>query len=361
MTGKALNEVKFWDSRFIQTLQKLVPGTPLREGLEHIIRAKMGALVFIITNAKMMELVDGGFKIECDYTPSAFYELAKMDGAIVLSGDVKHILCANAQLVPDASIATSETGTRHRTAERMAKQTGALVVAISQRRNVISLYMGNLRYTLRDISFILNRANQALQTLEKYRLILKRSLNKLSALEFEHRVTVAEVAEIVVKIAQVHRIAREIELNIIELGSEGRLLGMQVEEMMAEGDAMYLLLKDYCVSPEAEMQEQVRLHIGALTEESLDAYAVCRLLGYGVTPTAMDIPVVPRGYRILHQLPRLPLNVVENLVAHFNVLPRICAATLEELDEVNGVGGVRAKSVRDGLQRLREHVRRDEA
>lgn len=361
MNGRMLHDVKLWDSRFVRTLQKLVPGTPLRDGLEHVIGAKMGALVFIVNDHKMLELVDGGFKIDCEYTPSAFYELAKMDGAIVLSGDARQIICANAQLVPDASITTSETGTRHRTAERVAKQTGALVIAISQRRNVISIYMGNLRYTLRDISFILNRANQALQTLEKYRLILKRALNKLSELEFEHRVTVVDVAEIIVRIAQLHRIVHEIRLNIIELGIEGRLLSMQVEELLAEGDAMDLLLKDYCVSSDAKVQEEVREHIATLAEDSLEMYAICRLLGYGVTPITMDIPVVPRGYRILHQLPRLPVSVVDNIVAHFQVLPRIFAATLEELDEVSGVGGVRAKSVRDGLLRLREHVRLDEA
>ncbi|WP_346356175.1 DNA integrity scanning diadenylate cyclase DisA [Azotosporobacter soli] len=358
MNGK-LQDGKLWDNRFIQTLLKLVPGTPLRDGLEHIIRAKMGALVFVISNAKMLELVDGGFEINCEYAPSAFYELAKMDGAIVLSGDAKMILCANAQLVPDSGIATSETGTRHRTAERVAKQTGGLVVAISQRRNVISLYMGNLRYTLRDISFILNRANQALQTLEKYRLVLKRALVKLSELEFEHRVTLADVTEIFIRMEQVHRIAREIELNIIELGTEGRLLSMQVEELLAEGDAMDLLLKDYCVSADALVQEQVREHIALLSEDNLEVYTICRLLGYGVTPNAVDIPVVPRGYRVLHQLPRLPVNVIDNLIAHFRVLPRICAATIEDLDEVGGVGEVRAKNIRDGLMRLKEHVRLD--
>ncbi|WP_333595624.1 DNA integrity scanning diadenylate cyclase DisA, partial [Anaerospora hongkongensis] len=124
----------------------------------------------------------GGFVLNCELTPAGFYELAKMDGALVLSNDAKRILYANAQLVPDAGIETSETGTRHRTAERTARATGALVIAISQRRNVITVYLGNLKYTLKDLAVILNRANQALQTLEKYRQVLTRGLRTLSAL-----------------------------------------------------------------------------------------------------------------------------------------------------------------------------------
>ena len=173
-------EDKLWDTKFIKTIKQLVPGTPLREGLENILRAKMGVLLLVDNNQPILDIIDGGFTINCEYTPAGFYELGKMDGALILSADAKHILYANAQLIPDSDIITTETGTRHRTAERVAKQTGGLVIAISQRRNLITMYLGNLRYTLRDITVILSRANQALQTLEKYRKVLQRGLNAVT-------------------------------------------------------------------------------------------------------------------------------------------------------------------------------------
>ena len=156
---------KLWDARFVKMVKKLAPGTALREGLENILRAKMGALVLLDDSPESLRIVDCGFALNADYSPANFYELAKMDGALILSNDGKKILYANAQLIPDPGIPTAETGTRHRTAERAAKQTDALVVAISQRRNIITMYLGSLRYTLKDITFILARANQARHTL----------------------------------------------------------------------------------------------------------------------------------------------------------------------------------------------------
>jgi len=349
-------EDKFWDTKFIKTIKKLVPGTPLREGLENILRAKMGVLVLVDNNQPFSEVIDGGFVLNCEYTPAGFYELGKMDGALVISADAKHILYANAQLVPDSNIITTETGTRHRTAERVAKQTGGLVIAISQRRNLITMYLGNLRYTLKDITVILSRANQALQTLEKYRKVLERGLTNLSALEFEDLATLLDVAQIVIRVEKVNRIAREIELNVIELGSEGRLVSMQMKELMSDHDDMELLIKDYCTSKDHSIHEQVREQLAALPEESLEPYTISRILGYSTTPNVLDIPVVPRGYRVLRRIPRLPMSVVENLVAHFKTLHPIYNATIVELDQVDGISEARAKTIKDGLKRIREQV-----
>ena len=345
-----------WDPRFIKIIRSLAPGTNLREGLENVLRAKMGALVVVGDSPKVLEAVDGGFAINCEYTPAGFYELAKMDGALILSADAKRILYGNAQLVPHFSIPTSETGTRHRTAERMARQTGVLVLAISQRRNIITVYTGDIKYTLTDITVLLSRANQALQTLEKYQTVLNRGLSTLSALEFEDLATLSDVASVVIRAEHVSRIASEIQHNIIELGSEGRLISMQMEELTPEEDDVLLLIKDYCVSTDADTHDNVREQLAALPEELLDIYNVCRILGYGVTPNAIDVPVAPRGYRLLNRIPRLPMPVVENLVAHFKTLKRIFGATIDELDEVEGIGEVRAKTIKDGLKRLREQA-----
>lgn len=352
-------EEKLWDDRFVKTIKSVAPGTPLREGLENVLRAKMGALVLVNDNQTMMELVDGGFYLNCEYTPAGFYELAKMDGAIVLSNDASRILYANAQLVPSSTITTKETGTRHRTAERVARQTGALVIAISQRRNLITLYLGNLRYTLKDISVIINRANQALQTLEKYRSVLIAGLNTLTALEFENLVTLSDVAALIIRAEQASRIAKDIARDVIELGSEGRLISMQVDELTPDYDEVKLLIKDYCLSGDPETHSKVREQLAELTEDALEPYNICRLLGFGVTINAMDIPVVPRGYRVLQLIPRLPLPVVENLVYHLKTLNRVYNATITELDDVEGIGEVRAKTIKDGLRRLREQALMD--
>ncbi len=349
-------EAKLWDDRFVKMLKKLAPGTALREGLENILRAKMGALALLDDSPDSLRIVDCGFALNAEYSPSNFYELAKMDGALILSSDGKRILYANAQLVPDSSIPTSETGTRHRTAERAAKQTGALVVAISHRRNIITMYLGNLRYTLKDIAFILARANQALHTLERYKQALTKSLLNLNVLELDELVTLSDIVDVVIKGERVSRIAREIEQNVIELGSEGRLVGMQMEEIMPSSMGVWDLIQDYCVDSDSKTHEAVHEQLRTLPEESLERYGVGRLLGYGITPSTLEVPAIPRGYRILRQIPRLPNLVVENIVAHFKTVNRIYNATPAELDEVEGVGGARARAIKAGIKRLREQT-----
>ena len=182
------------DSSITNILKLIAPGTPIRDGLENILRAKTGALLLITDNNDIIKkVVDGGFTINEDYTSSKLYELAKMDGAIVLSGDLRKILFANAQLIPSHEIQTLETGTRHRTAERTAKQTGELVISISQRRNIITVFKGNDRYILENTDTVLNKANQAIQTLEKYKKVFDSKLNILNEYEFNDIVTLQNV------------------------------------------------------------------------------------------------------------------------------------------------------------------------
>lgn len=342
------------ESGIIKILQMVAPGTVLYEGLENILRARTGALIVIGDTEKVMKVVDGGYHINADLNPVSLYELAKMDGAIILSSDAKKILLANTHLTPDSIIPTLETGSRHRTAERVAVQTGELVIAISQRRNLITLFKGNERYVLRDVGTILAKANQALQTLEKYKSVLDQALINLSALEFEDLVTLTEVCTVVQRSAMVSRISKEIEYYVYELGSEGRLVNMQLEELMFDLEAEGLLvLKDYLLN--YEQLDKVCETLFAWTyEELLDLGAVSKELGYATQ--SLDVPVTPRGFRILKKIPKLPLPVIENLVRRFEDLQNIVGASLEELDEVEGIGEVRAKSIKDGLRRLREQV-----
>ena len=355
MTNRSGHE-RLWDPRFVKMMKRLAPGTELREGLENILRAKMGALTLLDDSPESLKIVDCGFALNAEYTPANFYELAKMDGALVLSSDGKRILYANAQLIPDPAIQTFETGTRHRTAERAAKQTGALVLAISHRRNIITMYLGNLRYTLKEITFILARANQALQTLERYNQALTKSLRNLNVLELEELVTLGDVVDLILRGERVARIAKEIEQNVIELGSEGRLVSMQLEEVMPDSTGVWDLIQDYCVAPDVVAHTEAWEHLCSLPEEGLERYGIGRMLGYGVTPSTLDIPVMPRGYRILRQIPRLPGLVVDNLVSRFKTVSRIYSATPAELDSVEGVGGARARAIREGMKRLREQT-----
>lgn len=338
----------------IKSLKVIAPGTVLYEGLENILRARTGALIVIGDSDKVMKVVDGGFNINVDLNPSSLYELAKMDGAIVLSTDTRKIILCNAHLAPDPMIPTTETGTRHKTAERVAIQTGELVIAISQRRNVITLYKDNHRHVLRDIGTILAKANQALQTLGKYKSVLDQALINLSALEFEDLATLTDVGTVVQRTAMVMRISEEIERYVYELGSEGRLVNMQLEELMFDIEAEGLLvLKDYL--PSLEQLEEVCNELSTWTyEDLLDLNAIVKEMGF--MGQALDLSITPRGYRILRKIPKLPVPVIDNLVRTFKNLQHILGASIEELDEVEGIGEVRAKSIKEGLRRLREQV-----
>ncbi|MDF2724392.1 MAG: dna integrity scanning protein disa [Paenibacillus sp.] len=341
-----------------QILRLVAPGTPFREGLENVLRAKTGALIVVGYSPGVMELVDGGFSINCDFSPNYLYELAKMDGAIILSEDLKRILYANTQLIPDSSIASIETGIRHRTAERVAKQTGKLVVSISQRRNIITLYQGNLRYSLKDIGVILTKANQAIQTLEKYRAVLDQSLTNLGASEFEEVVTLFEVAGVIRRFEMVLRVKMEIKRYINELGTEGRLISMQLDELAGDIEQeLHFVIKDYVRESDEEKIKEITAGLKRLNaDELLDPLHIVRMLGYAHTNTVLEENVSPRGYRMLHKLSRLPAVIIHNLVERFQRLPHMVMATIEELDEVDGIGEVRARAIKEGLKRMQEQL-----
>ncbi|MEG1003800.1 MAG: DNA integrity scanning diadenylate cyclase DisA [Clostridium sp.] len=336
-------------------LKIMCPGTQLREGLENILRAKTGGLIVLGDHEDVMRIVDGGFTINSEYSPAYVYELAKMDGAIVLSEDLKKIVCANAQLVPSASIPTFETGTRHRTAQRVARETGNVVVAISQRRNIITVYKGEMKYVLRDSSVILGKANQAIQTLEKYVSVLERVINNLNLLEFQDLTTLFDVVTAIQRTEMVMRIVEEIRVYILELGNEGRLISMQLNELIKyiERDGIYLI-RDYC-GKEKDYND-IYNNIQHLTaEELIDLESIARVLGYGYAPL-IDTLISPLGYRMLSKIPRIPSTVRDNLINQFESFNRIIEADIDDLDQVEGIGEARAKAIKNGLRRMNEQI-----
>jgi diadenylate cyclase len=349
------------EDRLLRVLRSVAPGRPLRDGLENVLRSKNGGLIVLGETPEIMEITEGGFVINADFSPANLYELAKMDGAIILSKDAKKILAANTQMVPNQNTPSSETGIRHRTAERVARQTGALVIAISQRRGIITIYKGTLKYVLRDIGVILTKANTAIQTLEKYRTVLDKFLVGLSVMEFQETATLFDVAKAIQRVEMVLRVVKEIERYTCELGVEGRLITMQMEELVSNVEEEGLLIiQDYATTLADKTPAAILGIIGSWpAEDFLDLSLIARALGYPGSASILDQHVVPRGYRILQKLPRLPLPVVDNLVKTFGALNKILTATIEELDEVEGIGEVRARSIKEGLGRFRDQLLQD--
>ena len=271
------------ENEITEILKMIAPGTPIRDGLENILRAKTGALLLITDDSDVIkQVVDGGFSINEEYTSSRLYELAKMDGAIVLSGDLKRILFANAQLIPSREIETRETGTRHRTAERTAKQTGELVISISQRRSIITLFKGNQRYVLENTDMVLNKANQAIQTLEKYRKVYDSKLSILNEYEFNDIVTLDNVLVVIQRVEMLMRIVDEIQRQINELGNDGRLVKMQLEELIGGLEKEEIqIIKDYQMK-NLEAEEILEQLSKLEYEELMNLSNIAKILGYEI-------------------------------------------------------------------------------
>lgn len=344
------------DDNMVDILKLIAPGTQIREGLENILKAKTGALIVIGDSKEVLDIVDGGFSINVDYTPAKLYELAKMDGAIVLSGDLKKILLANTQLIPSSEIITSETGTRHRTAERTAKQTGELVISVSQRRNIITLFKGNLRYVLEDSARVITKANQALQTVEKYKKVFDSKLSLLNEYEFNDIVTLENVIIAIQRAEMVMVVADEVKKAIYELGEEGRLLQMQLDELVGDMELEELLIiKDYMVPNKSRTAEGILGEIKNIThEELIRPQVIAKMLGYEYFDNYDEVGVFTKGYRVLNKIPRVPSNIVENLVKSFKSFQHILVADIPALDEVEGIGEIRARTIKQSLKRMQE-------
>ena len=344
------------DEELINILKIIAPGTLFREGLDNILKAKTGALIIIGDTKEVLDLVDGGFRIDEEYTPARLYELAKMDGAIVLSKDLKRILLANTQIIPSPKILTQETGTRHRTAERTAKQTGELVVSISQRRNIITVFKGDFRYTIEDSSKIVTKANQALQSLENYKRVFDTKLRVLNEYEFNDIVTLDNVITCIQRAEMVNRVAEQVKRSIYELGADGVLVKMQLEELIEDlPQEELLIIKDYIAPSRRLLPEKILQNIRLCSQnELIQSEIIARFLGYEQFDNYEEVAVYPRGYRILNKIPRMPNSIVTNLVKTFKSFQHILLADVDKLDEVEGIGEVRARTIKQSLRRMQE-------
>jgi diadenylate cyclase len=338
-------------------LGTVAPGTSLRDALERILRGNTGALIVLGWDRIVEGLCTGGFPLDVEFSATRLRELCKMDGAVVLTSDGDRIVYAATHLMPDPSIPTEESGTRHRTAQRVARQTGHAVISVSQSMRIVSLYVGDQRYVLGTSGEILSHANQAIATLERYKTRLDEVSQALSALEIEDLVTVRDAAIVSQRLEMVRRIADEVTGQVIELGTDGRLLQLQLEELMAGvEDDRELIVRDYL--PSGRRAPSVTRVLDALAGLSaadlLDLTQVAGAMGLPSTPEALDFAVSPRGHRLLSRVPRIPASVLDRIVEHFGGLQKLLAATVDDLQSVEGVGETRARAVREAISRLAE-------
>lgn len=346
------------NKRLIEIIKLIAPGTPFREGLENVLRAKTGALIVLGESEEIKHICHGGFVINAPFSPNNIYELAKMDGAVILSENAERILSANVELNPNSLVQTIETGIRHRTAERVARQTELMVVSISQRRNLVTVYQGDFKYVIQETNHLLTKANQAVQTLEKYRSTLDQELVNLSAIEIDDAVNLHDVARVIKRSEMVLRVADEIERYIIELGDEGRLIEMQLDELVFNVvKDLKNVLKDYMVDYSDARAAEVLKQLATLPDDALVVTAtIAQLMGYSPDAVILDVQVYPRGYRILSKIPRLPSTVTKKLLEHFEDLQGVMKASRDALEEVEGVGEVRAHNIMSGLRRFTEQI-----
>ncbi|MFD0731049.1 DNA integrity scanning diadenylate cyclase DisA [Planotetraspora mira] len=356
--GGHVQHDKGLDDRRRTVLAAVAPGTALRDGLERILRGHTGGLIVLGYSDTVKEICTGGFELDVEFAATRLRELAKMDGAIVLDSADLRIVRAAVHLVPDPGIPTDESGTRHRTAQRVARQTSLPVIAISKSMRIIALYLDGTRYVLEESAAILSKANQALATLERYKLRLDEVAGTLSALEIEDLVTVRDVTVVLQRLEMVRRIAGEIEGYVVELGTDGRLLTLQLDELVAGVDAdRELIVRDYLPS---SLDEGPRRFTEAMRElddlsstDLLDLSRVAHVLGHSGAD-GLETAVSPHGFRLLAKVPRLSDTIVDRLVGHFGGLQKLLAASTTDLQAVGGVGETRARSVREGLSRLAE-------
>lgn len=346
-----------YSESLLKTIARIARGTELREGLERILRGRTGALIVLGNDKTIQAMSSGGFAINTEFSATRVRELAKMDGAIVCDKEATMLLNAGVQLLPDPTIETQESGTRHRTAERVALQTGFPVIAVSSSMSLISIYVDGIRYTVEDTQSLMSRANQAIQTLESYTNRLEQVLQSLSSLEIEANVTQRDVAAALQRMEMVRRISIEVGFYVLELGTSGRLVSLQLEELnRPDMPTAEVILRDYLPAEVSKDAEALQLSVTRLQElddkDLVDLATIARVVGLGGSD--LDSALCPRGFRLLSQAKAMPGAIIERLVEQFDGLQGLMAANLDDLKAVEGIGEQRARTIRESLSRMAE-------
>ena len=345
------------DSNLVRALRVIAPGTPVRAAIDDIIRGRTGALIVMADDEDVAPVLSGGIALDMEFSPKHVYELAKMDGAIVLDREAKRIKWANVQLVPDPAIPSQETGTRHRSADRTARQVKSIVVTVSASRDVVTLFLGETSYQLEPIRSLLIKANQALATLETYRMRLDQVSHRLLSRELAGSATLLDALVVIQRAEMAKRMVAEIERHQIELGDEGRLTEMQLRELsVGVKPDRSAVVRDYMIDRSTEAHRKVLDRLARLSGERLLRLEDLEvLLGYERDVNPIDTIVEPRGYRVLSRIPGASQVLVERIVHHFGSLSHILAASPRELAVVSGLGPVRSREIYDSLRRMQTY------
>jgi len=338
---------------FLAALELLSPGTELREGIDYIITGDIGGLMVIGDSEDVLDFIDGGFHIDCEFLPTRLYELAKMDGAIILSNDLKRIIYANVYIRTNLSVPTKETGMRHQAAERLSRQTGKMVLAVSKRRGTLTMFLGNRKYVLRELAALIASTNQTLLALDRYIAALNAALNALNYAEFDETVTIVDVVTAAHRTEMALRCEKELNRYRIELGSEGQSLQLQPPELDLGVQEGLFVIRDYYREDRRTEEETFERIFKLDTKELSDRGNISEALGYPRDLLSYTELLVPRGYRVLSRIPRLPMFVIENLVKKYKNFRAILNATVDELPEVEGIGEIRANTIKNELDRMK--------
>ncbi len=339
----------FIERELIETLKLLSPGTALRDGIGYILQAKTGGLIVVGDSPDVLNLTEDGFQIDCPYLPSRLAELAKMDGAIILSSDMKRIVRANVTLKVNPSITSNETGLRHRAAEKFAKETGEIVIAVSRRRNTLTLYTRYQHYLFRDRPILISGANQAMLSLTQYAKTMQNVLATLNWVELSGTVRMADVLTAIQVCERVRRTEHDLNLYRIELGNEALSLQLIPTELATEIQRSLLIIRDYFNDEMRDVSEAYEDLFGLSVSELSDVKTIYEALGYSHNEIGPEETLEPRGYRILSQISRIPITVVENIIDSFHCLDAIITSDVNALKKVEGVGTVRAKAIKESL------------
>lgn len=341
------------ENDFHKTLKLVSPGTSLREGIDYIIQGKNGGLIVIGDTPEVLNLTEGGFRINCQFSPTHLAELAKMDGAIILSSDMKRIVRANVTLRINPSISSNETGLRHKAAEKFSKDTGQIVLAVSRRRNTLTLYSRSHRYQFRDRTILLSGANQAFLSLSLYIKAMQNSVSSLNWAELNDSVTIENVITAICDCERVRRTEEELNIYRIELGTEAQSLHLVPSDLSDEIDRGLLTIKDYYIQNIHEENEVYEKIFGLDATQLTSKSEIIKTLGFTDKELSDNYVFEPRGYRLLSQIPHISIKVVERIVKHFKTLSSIRSANIDELINVDGIGETRALAIKESLIQMK--------
>ena len=334
---------------------QLIPGQPLRNGVDLVADKKTGALIVIGTSAKLEKISSGGITLNnCSYTPEMLSELAKMDGAIIVDANVNNILKANVHLNPSDNIPTSQTGTRHRTAARVSVETELSVIAVSEESSTIKVFSNNTVNELEESSIIFGKVNESLQSIDRTRRRFDDAVLELGELEVENTLTNQQVLEVIQRGELLGRLSHQVRKEATDLGEDSGLVMIQIDSLESGvRNTLDLVLKDHLPAKRFRNINKAVDEIANLTYEELNSI---QHLGSVLFMESLDEGSTSKGYRILARLPGLPDNLHDSLIQKFKTLPNLLTASTDKLFEVEGIGRSRAQQLREYFDTLLKNV-----